>query len=171
MTLEELASEIADLRERIERLEGRAPLARPESDGFLQFWSLYPRKVGRLDTSRAWDKLVNLDRVMALNAVITYAEVWKQASPDRHQYIKYPASWLRARAWEDGPEEWRKVAGLVRPAQKPLPGQHKDPARMPADLGRAPAEIQAIASKIVRKEDTTEEEDLVYYAWMRENAG
>lgn len=168
MTLEEMDVVIADLLARVEHLEqlqGIKP--RAVDDNFEIFWRLYPRRVGRVDAARAWAKLSNADQGNALAGAEAYAKIWALAHQERHQFIKYPASWLRARSWEDGEVEWRRVAGtngcgsrILIGSHAPTPGTHH-----PVDLQLAPPDIQDIARRWKTKEDTTEEEDARYLAW------
>jgi len=61
-------------------------------EGFELFWSVYPRKVGKLDAIRAWNstKKYHLpieQMIAAVNKLSTTC--------DDLQFCPYPASWLR----------------------------------------------------------------------------
>ena len=69
---------------------------------FLTFWGAYPRKKKKGDAFKAWKALrVNngllgtmIDAIKAQKKTLD----WKK---DGGQFIPYPATWLRARGWED----------------------------------------------------------------------
>lgn len=171
MTLEEMDVVIADLLARVEHLEqlqGIKP--RAVDDNFEIFWRLYPRRVGKVDAVRAWVKLSNADQGNALAGAEAYAKVWALAHQERHQFIKYPASWLRSRSWEDGEVEWRRVAGTNGAPARLLVGVHTAPPKglLPLNLEEAPPDIQDIARRWKTREDTTEEEDARYLAWEQD---
>jgi hypothetical protein len=66
--------------------------------GFLKFWQAYPKKVAKGDALKAWpgDELAEV----ILRAVTWQAAAWKEP-----RFIKHPATWLRARCWEDEPPQ------------------------------------------------------------------
>lgn len=72
------------------------------SDGFERFWAAYPRKKSKGDAERAWkvlrpDALLQ-DRIMAgVQRAVASAD-WQR---EEGKFVPYPASWLRARGWED----------------------------------------------------------------------
>lgn len=65
---------------------------------FDDFWAAYPRKVGKGDAAKAWDKLPRgVDRSRVIAAASRYA-----ADPNREdRYTKHPGPWLRDRRYED----------------------------------------------------------------------
>jgi hypothetical protein len=68
---------------------------------FDAFWRIYPKRVGKIDARRAWDKAltrVELGRLMA--GAETYAR-YVQADPWRKQFTKDPATWLNKGCWDD----------------------------------------------------------------------
>lgn len=70
--------------------------------GFEAFWKSYPRKKKKGDAERAWQVLKpsrELQQVMA--EAIERAKTSKDWRKDNGQFIPYPATWLRARGWED----------------------------------------------------------------------
>lgn len=72
---------------------------------FEDFWGLYPRKVAKLEAVKAWNQMV---RQFDPKEIIAGLERNLPAlqSKDR-QYVKHPASWLRAGCWMDEPETER----------------------------------------------------------------
>jgi hypothetical protein len=91
-----LRSEIGDLKSEICSL----PVIRRETE-FTEFWSAYPRKVGKGAAERVWQK-----ERPPLAAVLT-ALAWQRYDPewlkDRGQFIPHPATYLKAHRWEDEP--------------------------------------------------------------------
>lgn len=72
------------------------------AEGFKTFWDAYPKKKSKGDAEKAF-KAINPDDQL-LGAII--AAVKKQLlsrdwQKDGGQFIPYPASWLRAKGWED----------------------------------------------------------------------
>lgn len=77
-----------------------------DADGaFAEFWNLYPRKVGKQDARKVWDRktrdhpppdiLAGLKRWVAL---------WETKGTE-HQFIPHPTTWLQRGSWEDQLED------------------------------------------------------------------
>jgi hypothetical protein len=70
------------------------------SDDFLNFYSSYPKKISKGDAWKAWKQvskqLPQIDELLAILEKHKAQEGWKN-----HQYIPYPASWLRGLRWQD----------------------------------------------------------------------
>jgi hypothetical protein len=82
-----------------------APLPREEkrrSNTFAQFWAAYPRKRSKGDAERAWKALSPSEQLtdIILQAV-ERAKTTDQWRRESGQFIPYPATWLRAKGWED----------------------------------------------------------------------
>jgi predicted phage replisome organizer len=74
----------------------------PEQDLFEHFWAVYPRKVGKKDAVKAWNKL-EPDETLT-HQIIEGVERWKlstQWTKDGGQYIPYPATFLNGERWKD----------------------------------------------------------------------
>lgn len=69
-------------------------------DGFDEFWALYPRKVEKQASKRAWKKLSRDDRQTALGILTLHVGAWRDAKKDP-KYIPHPSTWLNGRRWED----------------------------------------------------------------------
>lgn len=97
--------------------------ARPEGEGegetevnilrevvnrFSDFWEIYPKKKSKGDAEKAWKAIKPNEQLVAaiLNAV-EVAKTSEQWLSDDGKYIPYPASWLRAKGWEDDVESSR----------------------------------------------------------------
>jgi hypothetical protein len=68
---------------------------------FDAFWRIYPKRVGKIDARRAWDRAltrVELGRLMA--GAETYVQ-YIQGDPWRKQFTKDPATWLNKGCWDD----------------------------------------------------------------------
>lgn len=76
----------------------------PSSDDFERFWSLYPKKVGKKDASKAWSKIESSSVPDLIKGVEiqSESEQWKK---DGGRYIPHPATWLRGERWKDCEEE------------------------------------------------------------------
>jgi len=69
---------------------------------FDEFWAVYPRKVGKKDAVKAWNKL-KPDETLT-HQIIEGVERWKlstQWTKDGGQYIPYPATFLNGERWKD----------------------------------------------------------------------
>ena len=83
-------------------------------DGFGEFWSAYPKKVGKDAARKAWAKIKQKTEVLkeihdSLAWQIT-SDQWKR---DNGQFIPNPATYLNQGRWQDeqpaqGSEDWRK---------------------------------------------------------------
>ena len=90
-------------------------------NSFAEFWKLYPRKVSKQDAEKAW-KQVDATKcfgvIMESLPQFIASQDWRK---DEGKYIPYPASWLRAKRWED---ETKPTNGI-----NDMPGASK-PKRM-----------------------------------------
>lgn len=72
-----------------------------KTDRFDEFWQLYPRKKDKGKARPAWEKaLKKADADTILAGLRRYVDD-PRTHRDGGQYIKYPASWLNAEAWDD----------------------------------------------------------------------
>jgi hypothetical protein len=67
---------------------------------FNNFYSLYPRKMGRKDAERAWNRLTPVQQTECLDAMPNYLKYWKIKETAK-DFIPYPASFLNAERWTD----------------------------------------------------------------------
>ena len=68
---------------------------------FDEFWELYPRKVGKLDAIKAFDKAIKL---ATIHVIREGARKFRANCAGKDpQYIPHPATWLNAGRWEDKP--------------------------------------------------------------------
>jgi hypothetical protein len=80
---------------------------------FAQFWAAYPRKRKRLDALKAFMQARREGVTLAsMLAALSWQRTQSQWVRDGGQFIPYPASWIRAGAYDDEPDE--PVARPVR---------------------------------------------------------
>ena len=66
---------------------------------FDQFWSVYPKKVGKADARKAFEKVE-----IPVDALITAVQKQKESAQwtkDGGQFVPNPATWLNQGRWED----------------------------------------------------------------------
>ena len=74
------------------------------TDDFARFWAAYPRRVGKQDALKAWQKLKpDAELVAQMIATLGWQVNQPQWQKDDGQFVPYPASWLRAGCWDDEP--------------------------------------------------------------------
>jgi hypothetical protein len=80
-----------------------AATARPKRPSFDDFWEPYPRKVGKDDARKAWDKATKVRKVDP--AVIVAGAKRFAADPNLpgKQFIPHPSTWLARGGWDDEP--------------------------------------------------------------------
>lgn len=70
-------------------------------DEFDEFWKSYPRKVGKGDAHRAFEKAdVPLDTLLTALEKHKLTDQWRNP-----KFIPYPSKWLNGRRWEDELEQ------------------------------------------------------------------
>jgi hypothetical protein len=80
------------------------------SSSFLVFWSVYPRKIGKQEASRIWNRLkpdqVLVDRILqAVREQKTSVE-WTR---ENGQFIPHPKTWLNQGRWDDEPVQMNQM--------------------------------------------------------------
>lgn len=80
-----------------------APLPKHDPEGFREFWAQHPRKVGRQNAVRAWDKIKPSPET---KGQIMHSLGWNKANnpqwtKDGGQFIPHPATWLNGLRWTD----------------------------------------------------------------------
>jgi len=84
------------------------------TDDFLAFYKAYPRKEGKSEAWKAWNKL-NGNRP-SMDEVLKAIEDQKNSKnwiKDGGQYIPQPAKWINQRRWEDQGIEKHPLSGKV----------------------------------------------------------
>jgi ABC-type antimicrobial peptide transport system permease subunit len=64
---------------------------------FNEFWLLYPRKVGKADAVKAWNKAIKLETPKRL---LELTKAYSEGKLPEMTYIPYPASWLNKGLYE-----------------------------------------------------------------------
>jgi hypothetical protein len=93
-------------KERTKRTSSPAARATDDDPGFARFWLTYPRKVGKGEARKVWDRLIKIGVEPA--EMIAGAERYRD-DRDRQRadikYTKHPGPWLNAERWTDQPAE------------------------------------------------------------------
>lgn len=98
--------------------QGMAPAKKPkrppieEPEWWAKFWGAYPRKKDKANAEKAWNKAIRngADPSTILDGVLFYR---LDCANKEAQYIKYPASWLNARGWQDEPDPQPKAPSAI----------------------------------------------------------
>lgn len=67
---------------------------------FNDFYALYPRKMGRKDAERSWNRLTPVQQEECLIAMPNYLKYWKIKETAK-DFIPYPATFLNNERWTD----------------------------------------------------------------------
>ena len=67
---------------------------------FENFWSQYPKKVGKLTAKRSWEKLSLENQQKALEAIVEHRKYWS-AKGTEWEYICHASTWLNQERFED----------------------------------------------------------------------
>ena len=67
---------------------------------FNDFYSQYPRKMGRKDAERSWNRLTPIQQAECLEAIPNYLKYWKVKETAK-DFIPYPATFLNQERWTD----------------------------------------------------------------------
>lgn len=70
-----------------------------EPKGFAEFWSAYPKKIGKGAAEKAWKK--NKPPVQKVLDAIEQQKSSPQWTKDKGQFIPNPATWINQSRWED----------------------------------------------------------------------
>jgi hypothetical protein len=74
---------------------------RQRSPYFDQFWSIYPRRIGKGAARRAWEKATQIEQPsIIIQAAMAHAVFWRKARTEM-RYIPHPATWLNQERWDD----------------------------------------------------------------------
>lgn len=74
-----------------------------EPDGFSEAYDAYPRKKNRADAAKAYRSALKITNAKTILESVREHAMTTWWGKDQ-QFIPYPASWLRARGWENEPE-------------------------------------------------------------------
>lgn len=69
---------------------------------FDQFWAIFPKKQGKQQAVKAWQKIkpdsTLFDKIMAALNAQSLSEAWQK---DNGKYVPHPSTWLNGSRWED----------------------------------------------------------------------
>jgi hypothetical protein len=107
----------------------------PEQTTFADFWTLWPKRVARLEAEKAWKKLTAAQHVEALTALCSWRSVW--INEGRGQFVPHAATWLNGWRWEDElPENWIASHSSHLPAKPPLTERSEMPQHVKDAIAR-----------------------------------
>ena len=67
---------------------------------FENFWSQYPKKVGKLTARRSWEKLSQENQQKALEAIVEHRKYWVAKGTD-WEFIPHASTWINQERFED----------------------------------------------------------------------
>lgn len=79
-------------------------------EGFDSFWREYPKKKSKPEAMKAWKQVHGHDHLESILEALTWQRRCEQWQRENGQFIPYPASYLRARQWEDDNDSREKRA-------------------------------------------------------------
>ena len=85
-----------------DRKKNTPPLAAATVEQFERFWAVYPKRAGKKEAQKAWNKMKpDSDLVDKILTAVEQQKKSSQWTRDNGQYIPYPATWLNQNRWED----------------------------------------------------------------------
>jgi hypothetical protein len=78
------------------------PLPKPLLSDFLEFWQVYPKKVGKGEAESSWQKIAPNDELKS--KIISAVERQKKSAQwtrESGRFIPNPSTWLNQKRWED----------------------------------------------------------------------
>ena len=75
------------------------------SPGFVRFWAVYPKRVGKQAAWKSWSKRKCEPLTEVIVSAVNCQKTWDSWTKDAGQYIPNPATWLNQGRWEDEPPE------------------------------------------------------------------
>lgn len=92
-----------------EKTEPAEPVGAHFDERFIQFWNIYPRKVGKIDALKAW-KRANINSLIFEKILGTIPKLKKsdQWTRGNGRYIPNPATWINRGGWDEELPEAQK---------------------------------------------------------------
>lgn len=84
---------------------------------FDQFYNLYPRKVQKERAKKAFKKLSNTTKKLAIEGLNKYIAYWQKQNVDK-EFVPHPATWLNGKSWEDELADEKKIEKPLSPQQE-----------------------------------------------------
>lgn len=112
-------------KSKIPPCDGQSEITQPEpvkriaakasgsTDGFDEFWAIYPRKTAKTVAIKAWKK-VKVDAAL-LGIILEAVKRQKDTKQWQDGFIPHPATWLNQKRWEDevGHDQGQRSGGSV----------------------------------------------------------
>ena len=86
----------------------------PDPEGFVRWWAVYPKKVGKMAALAAWRKHKAepmADQIIKATRRQSKSDAW---AADGGQYIPHPTTWLNQGRWDDEVDRVETDAGSER---------------------------------------------------------
>jgi hypothetical protein len=108
-------------RARVDQGAGSKEQGTGNREAFEEFWTIYPRRAGKVDARKAYERATaKTDPTLVLAGAQRFA-----ADPnlprDDPQFIPHPATWLNAGRWDDDPLPHRNGNGKAPLVKRPPP--------------------------------------------------
>ena len=87
-----------------------------KTSSFDEFWSVYPRKVGKQDALKAFERAL---RLATAEEIVTGAQRYADDRNRLAEFTAHPATWLNRGSWSDEPLPNRASNADLRLEQKP----------------------------------------------------
>ena len=97
---------------------------------FDSFYDMYPRKVSKKATTKAFNRLNKKDKQTAIDILPKHIKCWKEKNTEM-DFIPHPSTWLNQRKWEDvldsgtvlsgpdrGDEAYKKTQNMIANLRK-----------------------------------------------------
>lgn len=97
-------------------LPPKSPRGDDAPKGFIRFWEIYPRRVGKAAALRSWQRHkceAITDKIIASIAPHMESDEWKK---DGGEFIPHPATYLNQGRWDDVLEKQFRKTAPDRPA-------------------------------------------------------
>ncbi len=134
-------------REEIEKSNKDPPLppkggkVRVVSEGFDEFWRVYPRKQSKQAALKAWNRLNPSPELrQTILAAVAAQKTWR---PWLEGIVPHGATWLNGRKWEDEPPPEAKPAPKIVPNYMKPPADPRTPEQKAADMAADRKRIEA----------------------------
>lgn len=115
-------------------------------NGFADFWSLYPKKKSKGQAEKAWAAIkVTPELLATIMRGVAQAKRSQSWLKDGGQYIPHPATWLRAKGWED--QEYVSLAP-PKPTLVPKVAEPQERKPTPEEAERTQELLRKLAERM-----------------------
>jgi hypothetical protein len=103
---------------------------------FADFWTLFPKRIARMEAEKSWSRLSPAQRVDALVGLCAWRPVW--IAENRLQFVPNASTWLNQQRWTDElPDQWAVSHASHVPFAKTEPGKREPmPEHVKAAIAR-----------------------------------